>query len=142
MANPFPVTSLTFDGTSLQRLDGSVLFEIKRGLGDIPSVRGVDQIVPGRRGRIRRNRIADALTLELEGVVDAGDLAEFAVLRQELHDLFDPEAGDLVLSCLLEDGTTATINALVVPPMLWDEKAGHARVNVALESVDPDWDFS
>lgn len=149
MGDPFPVTAVTFDGTSLQRADGSVILEIKRGLGDVPRVRGRDQVVPGLAGRIPRGRIADVLPLELEGIIEGVGATEaerrssFVALRQEMRALFDPTKDPEALACVLEDGSTATINARCVPPLLWEERPGYiARLNVALESVDPDWDIT
>ncbi len=142
-----PVTALSFDSTDLMRTDGLFL-TIKRGLGEIPSVRGSDQVVPGRAGRIARARVADTLRIELEGIV--GGIAAAAPFTEpvsyyalvlEMKALFDPTKAPAVLSCVLPDGSTATINVRTLPPLLWDEEiAGHfARLNVELESVDPGW---
>ena len=143
-----PITDLTFDSTVLMRTDGLFL-TIKRGIGEIPSVRGSDQIVPGRAGRIARARVADVLRIELEGVVGGkADLvtpvtepAAYYALVLAMKALFAPTKVPKVLSCVLPDGSTATINARTIPPLLWDEEiAGRlARLNVALESVDPYW---
>ena len=146
MGNPFPITDLEFDSVPLQRDDLSVVLEIKRGLGGVPTVRGSDQIVPGRSGRIPRARVADVTAIELEGVLegtgpdDASRRADLVALREEMRALFDGTKDPAPLSCVLEDGSTATIDVRVVPPILWDELPGYVvRVNVAMESVDPDW---
>lgn len=142
-----PVTALTFDSTLLERDDGFSL-SLKRGLGEVATVRGVDTVIPGRAGRVFRARVADRMALELEGnIIGIGtfptstDAEAYYALVLEAQDLFDPTKDPAVLSCVLPDGSTATINVRVVPPILWDEKVPGlaARLNVALESVDPDW---
>jgi len=69
MTNAVAVIGLTYDGTDLQAADFGVFLELVRGLNEPPAVRGVDLIVPSRAGRIVRNRVADALTIELRGYV-------------------------------------------------------------------------
>lgn len=143
-----PITALTFDSTELMRADGLYL-TMKKGLGEIASVRGSDQIVPGRPGRLVRARMADTLRIELEGLVGGKadamvpltEPASYYALVIELVALFDPSKDPAVLSCVLPDGSTATINVRTIPPLLWDETiAGRlANLNVELESVDPAW---
>lgn len=145
-----PHTGLTFDSTSLMRDDLSLFLAIKRGLGEIPTVRGEDQVVPGRAGRIARARVADQMSIELEGWVggisddDPVVITEpeaYITLVRELVALFDPTQVPKALACTLADGSTASILVRVSPPLLWDEKiAGrHAKLNVALVSVVPTW---
>jgi hypothetical protein len=148
-----PITDLTFASTSLMRDDG-VFLQLKRGFGEIPTVRGVDQLVPRRAGRIPRSRVAERLDIELEGLVrgipdeadnDPSEAEAYYALVEELVTLFDPTANERALSFLHPDGTTRSINCRVVPPLLWDEQIPGrlARLNVSLVAVDdPSWSSS
>lgn len=148
--NLVPITALTFASTVLMRTDGLFL-QLKRGFGEVPLVRGVDQLVPRRSGRIPRSRVADKLSIELEGYVrgipDEGDNdptepEAYYTLVDELVTLFDPTADERTLSFLHPDGSTRSISCRVVPPLLWDEiiPGRLAKLNVALEAVDdPSW---
>ena len=69
MTNAVAVIGLTFDGTDLQTADFGIFLEIVRGLNEQPVARGVDLVVPSRAGRIVRNRVGDALSIELRGYV-------------------------------------------------------------------------
>lgn len=140
-----PVKDLTYGGTDIQDLRG-IYLEIVSGLAEPPSVRGADTVVPGRPGRIRRNRVADTQPIELRGWVcgdgdgEAAQRADFATNRAAFRALFSPTAGDRVLSCTLEDGSTATINASALAATIWNQIVPtYAEVSVRLESVDPDW---
>lgn len=139
-----PITGLTYGGTDIQVLDG-IYLELVKGL-EGPSTRGVDSIVPSLAGRTRRNRKADVTDLELRGWVrgsgsdEAAQRASFAVNRLALTTLFDPTLGDQVLSATLEDGSTATINALRKTPIVLNQQVpSFAYVSIELDSVDPDW---
>lgn len=136
------VSELTFDGTDLQPDDHSFVLWISRGLTAAPSVRGEDSVVPHAAGRVALSRQADLLRIELDGWIFGATPAGFRTTQRALMNLFDGVAEPRVLSCLLEDGVaTATINARPQPPVLVDEiiPSHLARVNVALESVDPYW---
>jgi hypothetical protein len=150
--NLVPITGLTFAGTSLMRDDG-VFLMLKKGAGEIPSVRGVDTIVPGLTGRVFRNRVADRLVLELEGYVqgqedpddhDPTEPEAYYDLVDELVELFDPAADPAALSGTWPDGSIRSIDCRVVAPLLWDEviHGRLAKLNVALESVSPAWDVT
>jgi len=147
-----PLTSggyvaLSYDGTDLAPSSLEYVLWLVRGLNEVPSVRGADDVVPRRTGRIARARVADVLALELEGWVLAQGttvalaIANFRESVQALQALFDPVLDPRVLSATMEDGTVQTINARVLPPVLIEERvASHvARVSIALESVDPYW---
>lgn len=144
-----PITTLTCDGTVVMRDDGLFL-SIKKGLGEVPSVRGVDQVVPRREGKIARARVGDKMALELEGLVrgipdegddDPSEAAAYYTLVAEVRAIFDPTKDPWVLSVEMPNGDTWSINVRTVPPLLWEEiiPSRLARLNVALESVDPDW---
>lgn len=141
-----PVTELTFDSGLLMD-DAGLFLQVKRGLGEIPFVRGTDTIVPRRTGRIARARVGDRLSIELEGLVRGietlteTEAETYYALVLSVKALFDPTKDPATLSCILPDGSTASILVRVVPPLLWEEiiPGRLARLNVAMESVEPDW---
>lgn len=142
---------VTFDGTALWNDDASKGFSFTRGMpGEPPMLRGEDDTVSARAGRVPYPRIADTLPIGLTGWIQAppGGLGDYAslraaveTLRREMMTLFTRTGAPRVLSCTLADGATATINADVVPPVLVREvvPALYYELDVALESVDPDW---
>jgi hypothetical protein len=135
------VTELTFDGTDLQTADRTMICRITKGLNGAPQVRGRDTVIPHAAGRTARSRQADQLVVEVECWILADDPDTFRTRHRELMTLFDGVDSPRVLSCLLEDGGTATINARPIPPILETEPVpSHvARLDVQLESVDPYW---
>lgn len=141
------VTGITYDTTELQPSSQDWVLWIMRGLNDVPSVRGEDDVIPGAPGRVARARQADVRVIELEGWIMAQGatwelaIANFRQSVQALQALFDPTLDPRVLSAVLEDGSVATINARVVPPLVVEERvASHvARIAVQMESLDPDW---
>lgn len=148
MTSPLASIALTYGSVDLQESDLQIFFEITRGIGETPTVRGVDTIVPARPGRIDGNRINDTLGIELHGwvcadpaaVTTAGARASFAANRATVRTLFAPDRAPADLVATLEDGTILTISARPLPTMLWDEqiKSEMAYVNVELEGLD-DW---
>lgn len=143
--NPAAIIGLTYRGTSVQTPGFGCFLELKRGLDEVASVRGQDIVVPWRDGRIVGDRVLDVLTIELQGIVTgdadpavAVELSTWRSRADALGDLFDPTVvGELVAS--LEDGSIRTIQARTLTHT-WDPlNPMVARVNVVLESVDPDW---
>jgi len=146
MTSPAAVIGLTYRGTDLQQADLDWFFEIVRGIGETPAVRGVDYVVPAAAGRSVRNRVADSLRIELRGWVRGSGIAEDAqrndlkANRATIRALFDPTLDPGALVATLEDGSTQTIAARSLPTMLWDAQVpAFYRVSVELESIDPDW---
>lgn len=144
------VVELTLDGTPLFTDDGTRWFRIVRGHpGSPPAVRGSDKVIPHAPGAVPRSRVASHLDIELEGhqFAPEGDLddarAAFRIGVTELLELFDGSLAPRTLSALLEDGSTATIDVRVTPPVLVDEHEREqglvADINVGLRSVDPAW---
>lgn len=140
------VTDLAYASTDLQPDSLDFVLWVTRGLNDIPSVRGTDQVVPARTGQVERNRKADKLAIELRGYVlgngSTGELivANFRSSVEILKALFDPALAQRVLSATLEDGSAATINARVVGLAMLEVVANHvAEVAVLMESLDPYW---
>jgi hypothetical protein len=147
VTNAVAVIGLTYDGTDVQQSGFGIFLEIVRGLNETPEVRGTDTVVPGRAGRIARNRVADRLPIELRGIVmgnganEAAQRADFRTNVLALRALFSSSRVPANLVATLEDGSTATISARPLPGMLWDEQVASlfANVSVELESVDPEW---
>lgn len=150
MTSPLGVIGVNFRGTDCQRADLRWMLEVVRGWKEPPTVRGVDQIVPGRRGRVWEagSRIADVRTIELRGPVrgvgadgdEEEDRIDFDANAATISALFDPELdpGPLVLT--FTDGSTATCQARALATQLWDQQLPSlARFGVELECVDPDW---
>lgn len=141
------VTAVTFDGTDLVPPSHSYVLWIAQGLNAVPTVRGKDSLIARAAGRTPRSRVADTLSIEIVGWVLAQGttlalaVADYRASIEALKALFDPALDPRVLQATLEDGTTATINARAVPPLLITENVpSHvARVSAALESVDPYW---
>lgn len=144
MSTNAAVVGLTFDGTDIQDLDG-IFLEITRGLVEPPEVRGVDLIVPAYAGRIVRNRVGDRLSIILEGWVrgvasdEDSDRADFVINRAAFRTLFDPRAEPADLVATLEDGSSQTIAARTLNVVPEQIVPSFMRVNVEMESVDPDW---
>lgn len=141
---------ITFDSTALFTEDGAVGFRFTRGWpGEPPMTRGEDDTVAARAGRSPYPHISDVLPIGLEGWLHAGDGLDLATARetvegarQALMDLFRGRIGTAgVLEAAMIDGSTATIAARVVPPVLTREVVPGLRYefDVALESVDPEW---
>ena len=143
MTNAVAVIGLTFGGTDIQQDPFGIFLEIVHGLNEVPSVRGVDTIVPGLAGRIARNRVTDVLLIELQGLV-AGLGTDEAAQREDFRDLvatfralFDPTV-IAALVATLEDGGTSTIAARTLN-IIWEQIVpSMARVNIQLEAVS-DW---
>jgi hypothetical protein len=57
------------DSETLELQTDRVFFDIHRGFNEHPEPRGRDDVVPGRPGRYRRNRVDDRLVIELRGWV-------------------------------------------------------------------------
>lgn len=147
MAELATITALTYDATSVQQLPIGIHLELVRGISEPPAVRGSDDTVAARAGRVAYNRVADVLPLELAGIVlgigadDEAQRSSFRSLMGSLRDLL--AAGTIapkVLAGTLEDGSSATINARVIDYQVTERiRSQAAEVRVALESVDPDW---
>jgi len=142
---------ITFDGTALYSTDLTIVSRFTRGSpGEPPQVRGTDDTVPGRPGRVPYPRVADVLPIGLlvriqpsPTLTTSQSLAAIETLRRSLLTLFTPGV-PRVLSAALKDGATATINADVLPPVLVKDLIPDApgfilEFDVALESVDPGW---
>jgi hypothetical protein len=59
----------TVGSSTLELQTDRVFFDIHRGFNEHPEPRGRDDVIPGRPGRYRRNRVDDRLVIELRGWV-------------------------------------------------------------------------
>lgn len=147
MPNSLPanLTNLTVDAVDVQRVDLSVHLDVVSGLNDGLRVRGSDTVIPGARGRVVRNRIADARDIVLAGVLqgtgttEADRLADYQAIRDELEGVFDPEGDPVAIAGEALDGSTRTIDARTIS-IVWNEGVlGMGNLAITMESVDPDW---
>jgi hypothetical protein len=144
---PSRLTSLTLDGVDLQRSDLSLHCYIVSGLNDGLEVRGEDTVVPGARGQLARERVADVRRVVVRcdiqpvGVGEAARLAAAQALRDELEGLFDPEAEPATLEGVAWDGSTRSIEVRTEPGVVWDESRALAveGATFLLTATEPDW---
>lgn len=137
-------THLTADAVDL--MDGRFLFRLVRGLGEVPTVRGEDTIIPSATGRTARSRVADTLRLEAqgwvlgEGVGEAAQRADFRDAVDELRALMDPTQDPYTIEVEVEDGSTRTILARPLN-IVWGEDRIPSMCYASLEweSVAPTW---
>lgn len=141
-------TSLVANGVDLTRSDGRILGRVVRGLNELPEVRGKDTVVPALAGRVPRNRIADRLLIEWEGMVMGAGSTEqdqredFRDIVDSLRALMDPTSDPYELVVTLEDGsTTRSITARPINIVWGDDDIPSYRVaSLQWESVDAtDW---
>jgi hypothetical protein len=149
VANALAVIGLTYGGTDIQNSSIGTFLEIRRGLNEIPEVRGIDTIIPSAVGRRLRNRVKDRRIIELFGYVagtGSGEAAQRSSFRTQvaaLKALFDPTVSRSLVATL-ENGGTGTIAARTLT-MIWgdawseDLSPSFASVSIELESVAPEW---
>lgn len=136
------LVEITFDSTDLFSSDGRLRSRFLKGWpGETPMVRGEDDVVSAKTGRSFYAKVGDHLDIELEVTIAQETEATFRAAMTQLYALFDATSAPAVLSADLEDGSTATINAYVVPPVLTRELVPGlaAELDVALVSIDPSW---
>lgn len=145
------VVELEYDGTPLYADDGTRWFRITKGHpGSPPVVRGRDVVIPHAAGAVPKSRRNAYLDIELEGKQTAPEGVSLDDARaaytqgvRALRALFAGDTAPRQLLARLADGSTATIEARVIPPLLEDEhereQALVSDFNVALRSVDPAW---
>lgn len=147
MSNPYAVVGLRYDSTDLQLADFTKYFWIATGLDAVPSVRGVDVVVPGKPGRSLKNRENDTLAIVLNGQVtcdpDAMDQAaarsSFRTAMRAVRTLFASNRTPATLEATLEDSTVLTITARPMNIVVPDQVEGvYASLSIELEGYD-DW---
>ncbi|HEY6568549.1 MAG TPA: hypothetical protein VI341_13620 [Actinomycetota bacterium] len=143
------ITGLVYGGVDLQDLSAGhlrIFFEIRAGRPfDTPEVRGDDRTVPYREGQYYGPKRFDRLPILLVGFVagegsdEASQRSDTAAARWEMRTLFDPTAGEQVMTCTTEDGTDWTINPYP-EALIWDEvppATTHWGASVRLMAIDP-----
>lgn len=113
MSSPVAIVGLVWDGHDLQRPDLNVFFEITEGLDDLPEVRGEDQLIPFRAGRLPGLRLPHRRPIvavgHVMGPADTTAKAAFRAYVDEIKGWMDPTAGEKALVATLEDGSTRWI---------------------------------
>lgn len=139
------VVGLELGGVDVQRPDLDVFLQLSEGLDELPAVRGQDDVVPFRTGRVPRPRYGDHRRLVLDGWIAgaAGSdaAASYRAYVDAIKAVLDPTRdADIVLRATLEDGSVRWIYCrprTVIP----GERMGDAArlVSVELEALDPFW---
>ena len=148
MTSNVATVALTFGGTDLGDIDGTLIDRVMYGGPDEPSpVRGRDDVALGKDGKVLRNRRSDVRRIEIRGWVTgtgstvADQVADYWDNRVTLGTLMEPKTTRTLLATLL-NGDSYSINARPVEPPSYDQEAPMlARVSIILESVDPDWEL-
>lgn len=145
------MSTLTFRGLDL--LSAMVApyvglrFQITRGFLEPPDVRGTDVLIPAAEGRDPGDRMADRLSILLEGRVQAGTTTDWRTLTDELLAVLDEngqDPGDLVaadgylgLSLTNSASIAARVKNYVPGPIRAGVK--FQTWSIELESVAPYW---
>jgi hypothetical protein len=143
VTSPIGVIGLAFAGYDLQRADLNVMFAITEGLDDLPAVRGSDQVIPFRPGRLALPRLADRRAVVATGWVAGGQPAPESTYRTYLDGLkavLDPTRPPDALVATLENGSVRWIIARPAN-ILGGELVGHEMrpMSIEWEAVDPYW---
>lgn len=136
---------ISYASTALWTTDGTLRSVFVKGWpGETPMIRGEDDVVAAMTGRSYYPRVGDHLDIGLTLTIAATTEALYRETMTSLYALFDATAPPAVLYALLEDGTEATINAYVDPPVLVRELVPSlvAELDVALVSIDPTWELA
>ena len=137
-------TVLSFRSVDLQA-DG-LKFHLTQGFLAPPAPRGVDYVVPAAAGRVSAGRVADTVSLLLEGYVSADTASGWREATDDLLAILDENGADPGLLEVtgpymgLDSGEMATINARVknaVPGPIFAFK--YQAWSIELESIDPYW---
>ncbi len=143
----FP-TSLTANSVDLTRSDGTILMRVTRGLNELPEVRGTDTVIPSAAGRTPRNRVADRLVVEAEGMVMGAGMDEsaqrenFRYLVSVIRALMYPTQSPYELAVTLEDGISVVSITARPVNVIWgeDDIPSYRTLSCQWESVDAaDW---
>ena len=152
---PSILNSLTWTGAwgtlDLQTL--KVYFDLVQGFNEYPEVKGRDDVVPGRPGRYRRNRVDDRAIIELRGWVrgigatPTARRQDFRATVTALRGAMDPTGGAGTLAVLAPYlGLVSGSQSIVAYPLsiMGGEVAASMafqRFSIELESVanPPRW---
>lgn len=125
-----------------------IRLDIVRGFLVPPDFRGTDTVIPGRRGRVSRNRVEDVREVILEGYVAGSTAADWRtktdLLLATLEEGGSTEPGLLLAYdgyLGLGPGVVASIYARVKNAVEGPIRFGSSfqTWSIALESVDADW---
>lgn len=146
-----PVTSgplldfigLAFDGYDLQRPDLDIIFAITEGLDTLPATRGVDTVIPFRRGKLAQAHLADTRHIVATGWIAGAGAAPRASYRgfvDELKSHLDPTEDPRLLVVRLEDGQTRWIRAVPRNILPGQGLGGEfSAMSIEWEGLDPFW---
>jgi hypothetical protein len=118
---------ITYRGTNYVTSSAGQLrycFRVVRGYYSGVEVRGTDSIIPGTAGRTARNRKRDRRLIEIEGFVQgvgttlSAAASDFETAMAQVKTDFDPTAAAGTLVMTLQDGSTKSISARVLPETL------------------------
>lgn len=144
MTSLIAVIGITFDGVDVQDIDGLFL-EIVGGLSDSPTVRGIDVTIPGAAGQVARPRKFHERRPLLQGWIRGfgpNQDERQAVYRQGITamlELFDATAVPAPLVLMLEDGSTASVDARTLQVATVElVKGEYANVSIEMLAVE-DW---
>jgi hypothetical protein len=146
MTSPVGVIGLAYDGYDLQRADLNVMFAITEGLDELPAVRGDDDLIPFRTGRLATTHTADhrpvvatGWVAGTSGIPPAPDTSYRAYL-DGLKQVLDPTRLPATLVATLTDGSTRWIPA-VPRSLIGGEMVGHEfrPLSISWEALDPYW---
>lgn len=144
------LVQITYDGTPMTDPDGIYLHTIVRGgPGTTPSVKGIDDAIPGADGFFLRNRRKERRIIEARGWiagVGAGDAvaaSDYWDNRVALESLLDPTSTG-TLEVTLPNGDSYSITARPLPmDGMSDISTISAEIAVQWETVaDVDWEPS
>jgi hypothetical protein len=143
MTSPVGVIGLNFAGYDVQRADLNVMFEITEGLDELPAVRGSDELIPFRSGRLSQKRTADHRPLVLTGwIAGAGATPEasYRAYLDGLKKVLDPTRDPGLLVATLTDGSVRWIRA-VPRDLIGGDRIGYEfrPLSVELDALDPYW---
>lgn len=143
MVSALAVVGLNWDGFDVQRADLDIFIEIAEGLDDLPDVRGGDQVIPFRTGRLPVRSIADFRPIIGNGWIAGSNSTPRAKYRGYLDALkakLDPTSEPRVLAATLEDGTTRWIRAIPRNLLPGPGIGGEFRTfSIEWKACDPYW---
>lgn len=143
MTSPVGVIGLAYDGYDLQRSDLNVMFAITEGLDELPVVRGADDIIPFRAGRLPQKRTADhrpiVATGWIAGAAPSPQLSYRAYL-DGLKTVLDPTREASVLQATLPGGEVRWTTA-VARSVIGGDPIGYEfrPLSIEWEALDPFW---
>jgi hypothetical protein len=143
MTTPVAVVGLVWDDYDVQRADLDIFVEIVEGLDDLPRVRGNDQVIPFRSGRLPVPGIADGRAIVGNGWIAGGGSVPRVRYRAYLDALkakLDPTQGPKLLVATLEDGSLRWIHAIPRSLLPGESIGGEFRwFSIEWKACDPFW---